>query len=115
MAKYFLGSVGKAEAFKRDENGNLQLAFVSKTLTDSGLNISTTKDDIRAGEGAPVLFSFYHDANVEITLTDVLWKPEYLEAQLGANFESGNEDYITREVEFTSGEEIGRASCRERV
>lgn len=104
MAKYFLGSVGKAEAFKRDENGNLQLAFVSKTLTDSGLNISTTKDDIRAGEGAPVLFSFYHDANVEITLTDVLWKPEYLEAQLGANFESGNEDYITREVEFTSGE-----------
>ena len=25
MAKYFLGSVGKAEAFKRDENGNLQL------------------------------------------------------------------------------------------
>lgn len=104
MAKYFLGSVGKAEAFKRDKDGNLQLAFVSKTLTDSGLNISTTKDDIRAGEGAPVLFSFYHDANVEITLTDVLWKPEYLEAQLGANFESGSEDYITREVEFTSGE-----------
>ena len=104
MAKYFLGSVGKAEAFKRDENGNLQLAFVSKTLTDSGLNISTTKDDIRAGEGAPVLFSFYHDANVEITLTDVLWKPEYLEAQLGANFEAGAEDYITDTVTFAGGE-----------
>ena len=103
MAKYFLGSVGKAEAFKRDENGNLKLAFVSKTLTDSGLNITTTKDDIRAGEGAPVQFSFYHDSNVEITLTDVLWKPEYLEAQLGANFVDGSEDYVTRTVDFSAG------------
>lgn len=93
MAKYFLGSVGKAEAFRViDANGgkDLELAFVSKTLTDSGLNISTTKDDIRAGQGAPIQFSFYHDPTVEITLTDVLWKPEYLEAQLGAKFEESN-------------------------
>lgn len=103
MAKYFLGSVGKAEAFRRESNGDLHLAFVSKTLTDSGLNISTTKDDIRAGEGAPVQFSFYHDSNVEITLTDVLWKPEYLEAQLGAQFTEGNEDYVTDSVTFANG------------
>ena len=83
MAKYFLGSVGTAEAFKRNDNGELELAFVSKTLTDSGLNISTTKDDIRAGQGAPIQFSFYHDTNVEINLTDIQWKHEYLEAQLG--------------------------------
>ena len=51
---FFLGSVGKAEAFRRGDDGQLTLAFVSKTLTDSGLNISTTKDDIRAGEGAPI-------------------------------------------------------------
>lgn len=104
MAKYFLGSVGKAEAFKRGDDGSLQLAFVSKTLTDSGINISTTKDDIRGGEGAPVQFSFYHDSNVEITLTDVLWKVEYLEAQLGARFnESDNQDYVTETVTFTNG------------
>lgn len=105
MAKYFLGSVGKAEAFRYDPaTGERTIAFVSKTLTDSGLNISTTKDDIRAGEGAPIQFSFYHDANVEITLTDVLWKPEYLEAQLGANFSFGSEDYINDEVTFEKGE-----------
>lgn len=104
MAKYFLGSVGKAEAFKRGDNGSLELAFVSKTLTDSGINISTTKDDIRAGEGAPIQFSFYHDSNVEITLTDVLWKVEYLEAQLGARFkESDNQDYVTKSVTFENG------------
>ena len=38
MAKYFLGSVGTAEAFRR-VNDELQIAFVSKTLTDSSLNI----------------------------------------------------------------------------
>ena len=104
MAKYFLGSVGVVTAFKIDENGNKKVAFVSKTLTDSGINIQTTKDDIRGGEGAPVQFSFCHDSTVTITLTDVVWKPEYLEAQLGANFEAGNEAYITDTVTFVSGE-----------
>lgn len=103
MAKYFLGSVGKAEAFRKKSNGEMELAFVSKTLTDSGLNISTTKDDIRAGQGAPVQFSFYHDPSVEITLTDVLWKKEYLSAQLGAEFDTYSKDYVTEEVTFTNG------------
>lgn len=105
MAKYFLGSVGRAEAFRRDENGELRLAFVSKTLTTSGLTISTTKDDIRAGEGAPIQFSFYHDASVEINLTDVVFKTEYITAQLGAEFKSEDaESYKTAMVEFTTGE-----------
>ena len=92
MAKYFLGSVGTAEAF-RMENGELKLAFVSKTLTDSGLTISTTKDDVRAGTGAPIQFSFYHDPSVEITLTDVIFDEAYVEAQLGGKFEQGGDAY----------------------
>ena len=101
--KMYMGSVGKAEAFRRNANNEFDLAFVSKTLTDSGLNITTTKDDIRAGTGAPVQFSFYHDANVEITLTDVLWDPNYLQAQLGAQFTNGSEDYVTDQVTFAQG------------
>lgn len=93
MAKYFLGSVGTAEAFKKGADGKLTLAFVSKTLTDSGINISTTKDDVRAGTGAPIQFSFYHDPNAEITLTDVMFEEAYVEAQLGADFEVGGNAY----------------------
>lgn len=85
---YFLGSVGRVEAF-REKNGKLELAFVSKTLTDSGINTSITADDIRAGQGAPIVTRFYHDASVEITLTDVMFKRAYVEAQLGAQFEKG--------------------------
>ena len=104
MAKYFLGSVGKAEAFRRNADGELELAFVSKTLTDSGLNISTTKNDIRAGEGAPVQFSFYCEPSVEITLTDVLFKTDYVRAQLGAAFDKTPQSYITeKNVIFTKG------------
>ena len=102
MGKYFLGSVGKAEAFKRDANGNLTLAFVSKTLTDSSLNINVSRDEIRAGEGASVQFNFYHDPSVEVRLTDILWKREYVTAQLGAVFKSGEDDqidYVTETLE----------------
>ena len=86
MAKYFLGSVGSVEAFERQENGSYRVAFVSKTLTDSGINTTISKEDIRGGTGAPIQFSFYHDPSVEINLTDVVFKPEYLEAQLGTEF-----------------------------
>lgn len=102
MAKYFLGSVGKAEAF-RVVDDKLTLAFVSNTLTDSGINIQTTKEDIRAGQGAPIQFSFYHDPSVEITLTDVLWKKDYLTAQLGAQFNEEDEAYVTEKVTFENG------------
>lgn len=108
MAKYFLGSVGTVEAFRRDENGHLQLAFRSKTLTDSGLNISTTKDDIRAGTGAPIQFSFYHDPSVEISLTDVIFDEAYIEAQLGADFHQGGNAYFSESrSEITSGDLSG--------
>ena len=88
MSKYFLGSVGSAEAFRNTDLGR-QLAFVCKTLTDSSINISTTKDDLRGGTGAPIVTNFYHDPNVEITLTDIFWKESYLEAQLGTMFQAG--------------------------
>lgn len=95
---YFLGSVGMVEAFRETDNG-LELAFISKTLTDSGINTSITADDIRAGQGAPIVTRFYHDASVEITLTDVMFKRAYVEAQLGANFEAIGEAYQSENLE----------------
>jgi len=102
--KYFLGSVGSVEAFKKKEDGSYELAFVSKTLTDSGINTTITKDDVRGGTGAPIQFSFYHDPAVEITLTDVVFKKEYLEAQLGTEFKNeGSHGYATETVVAEEG------------
>ena len=101
MAKYFLGSVGTAEAIKF-VNGEPTIQFVAKTLTDSSVNISISKDDVRGGTNAPIQFSFYHDPQVEITLTDILWKREYLESQLGTSFSGDNaESYKSANVTAT--------------
>ena len=98
MAKYFLGSVGSVEAFVK-QGKSYKLAFVSKTLTDSGINTTISKEDIRGGTGAPIQFSFYHDPAVEITLTDVVFKKEYLEAQLGTEFKAeGSHGYASKNI-----------------
>lgn len=94
-----LGTVGIVEAFRKNVKGEYEHVFTSKTLTESTISISVTKDDIRAGRGAAIVASFFHDPNVEVRLTDVAWKPEYVEAQLGAQFKASNpQSYKTEKV-----------------
>ena len=98
MAKYFLGSVGSAEAF-RMVNGKPQMAFVAKTLTDSSISVTITKDELRGGTGAPVVTNFFHDPAVAITLTDILFKEGYVEAQLGTNFTANASAYQSETIQ----------------
>ncbi len=98
MAKYFLGSIGDAEAYRVTTSlsgeTTMDLVFTSKTLTDSAVNISVNKEQIiDSYNGAPAGV-FYHSPNVNITLSDILWNPKFVEASLGAKFsklcEAGN-------------------------
>lgn len=97
MAKYFLGSVGSAEAF-RMVNGEPKMAFVAKTLTDSSISVTITKDELRGGTGAPVVTNFFHDPAVAITLTDILFKEGYVEAQLGTHFTNSASAYQSETI-----------------
>lgn len=101
---YFLGSVGSVSAFRRNSAGKLELAFVSTTNTDQGLNTTVSADDLRGGQGAPVITRFYHDVATEITLTDVMFKEAYIRSQLGTNFEAEGKAYYceTLPVEGTT-------------
>ena len=103
MAKYFLGSVGEAEAYEVNSNMSgettMNLVFTSKTLTDSAVNISVNKEQIiDSYNGAPAGV-FYHSPSVNITLSDILWNPHFVEAALGAQFndmcDNGNIEYYT--------------------
>ena len=105
MAKYFMGSVGEARAEEivvdefTKEILETRLAFTSKTLTDSAVNVSIQKEDIiDSYNGAPAGV-FYHSPNINITLSDVLWQPEFLEYSLGQRFsdllEEGSTEYCT--------------------
>lgn len=99
MAKYFLGSVGSAEAF-RLVDGQPKMAFVAKTLTDSSISVTITKDELRGGTNAPVVTNFFHDPAVAITLTDILYKESYIEAQLGTSFSRGQNAYQGETVPY---------------
>lgn len=108
MAKYFLGSVGEATAFRINANGSKTFMFNATSLTDQGINISSSQDEIRAGTSAMVQATFNHDTSVTLTLTDVFWKPEYVEAKIGQKFaatKNGNNitDYYSESVTVTAG------------
>ena len=107
MAKYFLGSVGEATAFRINANGSKTFMFNATSLTDQGINISSSQDEIRGGTGAIVQATFNHDTSVQLTLTDIFWKSEYVEAKLGQKFaatKNGNNitDYYSQEVVMAS-------------
>ena len=101
MAKYFLGSVGEVEAYEVISSisgeTTMNLAFTSKSLTDSAVNISVNKEQIiDSYNGAPAGV-FYHSPSITISLSDIMWRPEYLESSLGFAFnemcDEGNIEY----------------------
>ena len=88
MGQYFLASVGVAEAFTK-VNGVRQHFFSAKTLTDSSINISVSAEEVRGGPGAQLLGQFFHTSTFGLTMTDAIFKLEYIAAQVGSVIEQG--------------------------
>ena len=88
MGQYFLASVGVAEAFRK-VNGVRQHFFSAKTLTDSSINISVSAEEVRGGPGAQLLGQFFHTSTFGLTMTDAIFKLEYIAAQVGGVIEQG--------------------------
>ena len=103
MAKYFLGSVGEATALRMGANGVQEVVFHATSITDQGINITSSQDEIRAGQGAPIVATFNHDASVQVTLTDVFWRAKYVEAKLGVLFTGDTTDYQNETITATAG------------
>lgn len=80
----FLAGVGRALLFDGDN-----LIGVAKTLTESTFNFSISSEDIRGGQGNALFGKYFHDSNLGITLTDAMFKLEYLAANLGVDIEQG--------------------------
>lgn len=82
----FLASVGNAELLEKVD-GKLQLFATAHTLTDSSINITSTMEEIRAGQGAQLVGRFNHDTGMTVTLTDAMFDLKYITAQVGAHIE----------------------------
>ena len=80
----FLAGVGRALLFDGDN-----LIGVAKTLTESTFNFSISSEEIRGGQANALFGKYFHDSNLAITLTDAMFKLEYLAANLGVDISMG--------------------------
>ncbi len=80
----FLAGVGRALLFKDD-----RLIGVAKTLTESTFAFDIASEEIRAGAGNALFGKYFHDSNLTVTLTDAMFKLEYIAASLGVDIEMG--------------------------
>ena len=103
MANYFLASVGNADAF-RMVGGKLTHVLSARTLTESTISVSSTMEDVRAGQGAKLYGRFNHDTGMTVSLTDAMFKLEYIALQVGSEIrESGASCMHTEKVTATTG------------
>lgn len=96
MANYYIGGVGRVQAFINTENG-LEHYFDAKTLTDSAISISTSAEEIRGGEGAQLLGKFFHTSVFNLNMTDALFDLKYLAAQVGSAINPGDTKHFETE------------------
>lgn len=81
---HFLAGVGRALLF----DGN-NLIGVAKTLTESTFNFSISNEEVRGGSGNALWGKYFHDSNLAVTLTDAMFKLEYVAANLGVDVNMG--------------------------
>lgn len=102
MAKYAIASVGYGQAF--DSQGNL--LFNTTTLTDSGFTTSTSNQEIRGGDGNPLLGQYYHTSQFQVSMTDAVSDLLYVGLQVGSDVTAGADIYTTETVVTTVTNEI---------
>jgi hypothetical protein len=81
---HFLAGVGRALIFAGDN-----LIGVAKTLTESTFNFSISSEDVRGGSANALWGKYFHDSNLQIQLTDAMFKLEYVAANLGVDIAQG--------------------------
>lgn len=114
MAQLFLGSVGVAEAFI-NQNGKAVSVFSANTLTDSSITLGVSAEDVRGGVGAKLLGKFFHTSTFDMSLTDAIFKLEYLKLQVGAQINKQGDLFTTESatgVELVAGKVLAHTPVR---
>lgn len=102
MAKRFLASTGVGVLFGKTDDEMRMVAHVN-TLTESTLSISSTQEEVRAGQGAKLYGRFNHDAGLTVTLTDAMFDLNYIAWQVGSELQRGGITMFTEQVTPDAG------------
>lgn len=103
--KKFLASVGRGILLARQSDDLVPVANVN-TLTESTLSITSTMEEVRAGQGAKLYGRFNHDAGMTVTLTDAMFDMNYIALQVGSQLQKGGLIMHTETVTCTTAGEL---------
>jgi len=98
MSQYFIGGVANVHLY----NGTTLIAK-STTLTDSSIEISDDKVEVRGGIGAKLLGQYFHTSAFKMSLTDTIFDLNYVALNTGSDVNVGGYDYTTETVTLASG------------
>lgn len=80
----------------------------AKTLTESTFNFSISSEDVRGGSANALWGKYFHDSNLQIQLTDAMFKLEYVAANLGVDIAQGGltiyESSVAGDAVVTAGQ-----------
>lgn len=89
-SQMFIAGVGEVELFKDDK-----VVLTSKTLIDTGINLTVNLEDIQGNGGAKLYGKYASQAGLTIKLTDAMFRMEFLAANLGTDVELGGSAIVT--------------------
>lgn len=75
----------------------------AKTLTESTFNFSITGEEIRGGQGNALWGKYFHDSNLNVTLTDAMFNLEYIAASLGVDISMGGLSVAEEQLQTAEG------------
>lgn len=99
MSKKFLVGVGQVFAYDSNEN----LLFTSKTLSTSGIEVSTSNTEIRGGQGNALQYVYYHTGAMSLNLTDTQYNLGMIAANVGSSIVTNNDIWDSEEVTLGAG------------
>lgn len=83
-----------------------RIIATANTLVDSSININSSSEDVRGGIGNKLLGKYYHTSTMDINLTDVVFRLEYLAFQTGSNIEQISQIFASEQVTINSNQGI---------
>jgi hypothetical protein len=100
---YIMAGVATVDLLDPSTNA---LIVTTKTLTESGLNMSVSSEEIRGSTGNVLLGKYYHTSKFDLTLTDPIFDLEYLALNAGSSITSGGDIMKQEEVTVTTANSI---------
>ena len=102
MAKSILAGVGVARGLDNQAN----MIVRAKALTDEGFNISTSKEEVRGGQGASLQGQYFHTTQFSVTLKDAIFDLNYLALQVGGKIEQGGDIFVTEQCTVNASKQV---------